>query len=355
MKKIIPIAEALRARVIIRNGALLAFVIYASESLGLPEGLYMALAMLTVMELNLGGGILAGRERLVGTILGLLAVVIGAGALSEAPAPLRVGISLILVRIFCFYFGLNSGYIVGGHVVSGSILNHNSDWWFYASWRTVMTLAGVVLGIWCSTQIYSQLATTEWEQKARIWIGDIANCLSKLNNFKGSIELFISLRNRRNLLQQEIPKLVCEQSVLDQDFNNLFWAQNCLRCGSTVISCCRDLSPLFGEHLQKPLSLKLPINNLIFWGSAKLKVLAKSVESNDDEIDLISRELSLIRADLMRISQCYFDAVEISANSALVLEQDPNSNLFVLSRLLLLVDSLIEISPLRSMPSKALI
>ena len=84
-------------------------------------------------------------------------------------------------------------------------------------------------------------------------------------------------------------------------------------------------------------------------------MLAKSVESNDDEIDLISRELSLIRADLMRISQCYFDVVEISANSALVLEQDPNSNLFVLSRLLLLVDSLIEISPLRSMPSKALI
>ena len=85
---------------------------------------------------------------------------------------------------------------------------------------------------------------------------------------------------------------------------------------------------------------------------AKLKVLAKSVESNDDEIDLISRELSLVRADLMRISQCYFDVVE---NSALVLEQEPSLNLFFLSRLLLLVDSLIEISPLRSMPSKALI
>jgi len=355
MKKIIPIAEASRTAMIIRNGALLAFVIYASESLGLPEGLYMALAMLTVMELNLGGGILAGRERLVGTILGLLAVVIVAGALAAAPAPLRVGIALILVRIFCFSFGLNSGYIVGGHVVAGSILNHNLDWWFYASWRTVMTLAGVALGIWCSSQIYSQRAITEWEQKARNWIGDIASCLSELNSSEGRLEFFISLRNRRNLLQQELPNLACEQSVLDQELNNLFWAQNFLRYGSTVISSCRDLSPLLGEHSQKPLLLELPINNLIFWGSAKLKILAKLVESNDDEIDLISKELSLVHADLLQISQSYSEVVGIPANSDLALEQELSLNKFVLSRLLLLVDSLIEISPLRSMPSRALI
>ena len=58
-----------RAALILRNGTVLALAVAASNRLVLQEGLFLALGMLTVLEADLGGGLLAGRERIIGTLL----------------------------------------------------------------------------------------------------------------------------------------------------------------------------------------------------------------------------------------------------------------------------------------------
>ncbi len=105
---------------ILRNGSVLALLMAAAAFLRLPEGLFLALGALTVLESDLGQGVLAGRERLLGTLCGLVAVVIAAGALGGAPLPLAIFGGLTLVRLFSFAAGLRSGYIVGGQVVAGA-------------------------------------------------------------------------------------------------------------------------------------------------------------------------------------------------------------------------------------------
>jgi hypothetical protein len=103
------------------NGFVLMLAVAAVNQVGLPEGLFLALAMLTVLETDLGGGVIAGRERVTGTILGWLAVVITVGISPALPLPARVFSGLLLVRLFRFTAGLNNGFIVGGHVVAGSL------------------------------------------------------------------------------------------------------------------------------------------------------------------------------------------------------------------------------------------
>ena len=103
-----------RAALILRNGALLAFVVATCHYLSLPEGVFLALGVLTVLESDLGGGVIAGRERFIGTLMGLVAVVISSGALVAAPQAIQVCVGLTLARIFGFAAGLTSGYIVGG-------------------------------------------------------------------------------------------------------------------------------------------------------------------------------------------------------------------------------------------------
>ena len=78
---------------VLRNGLLLMLSLAAVDRLGLPEGLFLALGILVILEADLGGGVIAGRERVIGSLMGLLAVVITASGSAAAgqgvqrPAP----------------------------------------------------------------------------------------------------------------------------------------------------------------------------------------------------------------------------------------------------------------------------
>ena len=50
---------------VLRNGLLLMLSLAAVDRVGLPEGLFLALAILVILEAGLGGGVIAGRERVV--------------------------------------------------------------------------------------------------------------------------------------------------------------------------------------------------------------------------------------------------------------------------------------------------
>lgn len=329
--------RASRQAVIARNGVVLALLVGAIQFLQLPEGLFLALAVLTVVESNLGGGAIAGRERLLGSLIGLLAVVIASGALQAAPQPLQVFSGLTLVRWFGFASGLSSGYVVGGHMVAGSLLHDSAHWWHYAFWRTVMTLIGVLIGVMLSRQIYSQRATSDWEDRCNLWLLALAAALLKLSpsrspSMPDTPQVFERLRDQRNQLRQALPQLLAEQSVLEVHNNTtLLRAQILLQHGSTALSCVRDLTAL-ELNSEQPSSwlAALPVEELIQEGAHVLKSLAEG-----HPLELVMEQLQRIHA-------------RIEARVAEHLSQGtdplrPDRTLVIASRLLLLCDALTEL------------
>lgn len=326
-----------RAALTLRNGALLAFVVATCHYLSLPEGVFLALGVLTVLESDLGGGVIAGRERFTGTLMGLVAVVISSGALSAAPQALQVCVGLTLARIFGFAAGLTSGYIVGGQVVAGSLLHHSSDWWYYAFWRTITTLLGVMLGIVISRQIYSERAISQWQETCNSWLMDLAQALNKLNTSPDGPQVFENLRKVRNELRQGLPGLAAEQSVLDAHENKtLLWAQQVLQQGSTVMSCCRDLAPLLNSSPKNPFISEPIMDSLIHCGFTRLKELTTGNESAEN-LEVLHEIHGLVQAGVRRHLNEDFSQQTVMA----VIETQTRTDLLMASRLILLVDALI--------------
>ena len=326
-----------RAALTLRNGALLAFVVATCNYLSLPEGVFLALGVLTVLESDLGGGVIAGRERFTGTLMGLIAVVISSGALTAAPQALQVCAGLTLARIFGFAAGLTSGYVVGGQVVAGSLLHHSSHWWHYAFWRTITTLLGVMIGIVISRQIYSERAIGQWQEQCNSWLMELAQALNKLNTSPDGPQVFQNLRKLRNELRQGLPGLAAEQSVLDAHENKtLLWAQHVLQQGSTVMSCCRDLAPLLNNRPKNPLISEQIMDALISCGCTRLMELTTGDESaqNLEELHQIH---GLVQAGVRR----HLNEDVSQQNVMAGLETQPRTDLLMASRLILLVDALI--------------
>ena len=59
-----------RLALVLRNGFVLTIFLEGMHRAGLPEGLFLALAILVVLEADFGGGVIAGRERMLGSLLG---------------------------------------------------------------------------------------------------------------------------------------------------------------------------------------------------------------------------------------------------------------------------------------------
>lgn len=259
---------------VLRNGLLIALFLAAVQRLGLPEGLFLTLGVLVVLESDFGGGVIAGRERIVGSLMGLLAVIITAGASTLIPLPAQVFTGMMLVRLFGFGAGLSSGYIVGGHVVAGSLLHHPDDWWHYAFWRTVMTIAGVAIGVVLSRHVYSQRTVSTWRQHCNSWIHDLRASLGELKVRPDHERHFQSLRDQRNALRRNLPKLIAEQSMTRNRQDSVQWAQSTLQHGSTVMSSCRDLSLLMGRDLEVAPPLTAVIRDLQTLGQRRLLQLS---------------------------------------------------------------------------------
>ena len=326
-----------RAALTLRNGALLAFVVATCNYLSLPEGVFLALGVLTVLESDLGGGVIAGRERFTGTLMGLIAVVISSGALTAAPQALQVCAGLTLARIFGFAAGLTSGYIVGGQVVAGSLLHHSSNWWYYAFWRTITTLLGVMLGILISRQIYSERTLTQWQEQCNSWLKELAQALHKLNTSPDGPQVFQNLRKLRNELRQGLPQLAAEQSVLDTHENKtLLWAQHVLQHGSTVMSCCRDLAPLLNNRPKNPLISEQIMDALISCGCTRLMELTTGDESAQN-LEALHQIQGLLQAGVRR----HLNEAPSHQNLMPGMEMQPKMDLLMASRLILLVDALI--------------
>ena len=323
---------------VLRNGLLLMLSLAAVDRLGLPEGLFLALGILVILEADLGGGVIAGRERVIGSLMGLLAVVITAGITVVLPLPARVFSGLLLVRLFGFAAGLSSGFIVGGHVVAGSLLHHPDNWWYYAFWRTVMTILGVLIGVYVSRQLYSQRSVSRWREQCRSWTGDLAHALLHLSDIPDREQLFRDLRERRNALRRSLPQLIAEQSVTHSRQDSVRWAQDVLQHCSTVMSSCRDLSALLQHQDKLPPALSEAMQRLQRLGSERLTTLGQDVSMQTSAHNDAWSRLRLALNEAV-------DASLLESDGSLPLADNPDhqQRRFLASRLLLLSDALDQI------------
>ena len=312
-----------RSAVIVRNGTVLALVVAACNHAALPEGLFLALGVLIILETDLGCGVLAGRERIIGTLLGLLAVVIAAGVLGGLSSALGVFLGLTLVRLFGFAAGLTSGFVVGGHMVAGSLMNHGDAWWHYVFWRMVMTVLGVILGMVVSRQIYSQRSSSAWQASCDGWLLDLARFLEGLPDMAEPEQTFAALRERRNGLRRQLPQLAAERTLIHgQPDAAVLRAQQQLQHGSTVMSAARDLGLLLRQ--EAPTAWVPPglIPHLMEGGRSRIEALIQARDAPDAV------------ADLGRCRKLLSAALPPRAD---------RTKLLIASRLLLLVDALIRL------------
>ena len=114
---------------------------------GLPDDQYVALAVLAVSSGTYGAAIELGRQRLLGTVLGSVLLLIGYECLHSLPLPVGLAITLGCLRLLGGVLGLKVGYKVGGMIVVMGWLVHEGN---LASWiplRFFWTALGVLLSL----------------------------------------------------------------------------------------------------------------------------------------------------------------------------------------------------------------
>ena len=112
---------------------------------GLADAQYVALAVLAVTGGTYGAALELGRQRLLGTVLGSILLLIGYSSLQSLPLGVGLAITLGCLRLLGGALGLKVGYKVGGMIVVMGWLVHEGN---LASWiplRFFWTALGVLL------------------------------------------------------------------------------------------------------------------------------------------------------------------------------------------------------------------
>jgi hypothetical protein len=112
---------------------------------GVEFGQYVALAVLAVSTSSYGGALAMGRQRLFGTVLGSVLLLIGYEGLHALPLPVGLAITLGSQRLLGGLLGLKVGYKVGGMIIVMGWLVHDGDLGSWIPARFFWTAFGVLL------------------------------------------------------------------------------------------------------------------------------------------------------------------------------------------------------------------
>jgi len=226
--------------VVMRNAAVLALSAGLVSVLQLKEGLFLVLAALLTLQGSIGKGLVAGRERIVGTLCGSAACVLILGLL-QLPGVPAAGLGLGLVRVLGHGLGLSSGFIVGGHVVAGSVAHHTTDWPVYVALRSLETIAGVLVGMVAARWILPVRASHQLELAIDRWQADLADVLRAPSLGEGRLQ---ELRGHRDQLLDDLPfareELPHEPRALALAAQ---WDRQLFH-GAALLSCLRELGQL---------------------------------------------------------------------------------------------------------------
>jgi hypothetical protein len=119
---------------------------FASIS-GLPFGMYLPLAVLAVCTGTYGGSLELGRQRLLGSVLGSLVLLIGYHSLQGLPFPLAIAITLAVLRGLGSWLGLQVGYKVGGIIVVMGWVVHDQQLGSWLALRLFWTALGILIAL----------------------------------------------------------------------------------------------------------------------------------------------------------------------------------------------------------------
>lgn len=132
---------------------------------GLPFGYYMTLTVLAVGSDSYGGSLRLGRQRLLGSLLGSVLLIVGFRGLAGVPLPLGLAITVGAMRLLGGCLGLQVGYKVGGVVVVMGWLVHSGQLEAWVPLRLFWTALGVVVSLlsvrlfWPATGLDQSLAS----------------------------------------------------------------------------------------------------------------------------------------------------------------------------------------------------
>lgn len=117
---------------------------FASLS-GLEFSQYVALAVLAVSTGTYGAALALGRQRLLGTLLGSVLLLIGYEGLRGVPLPLAIGVTLGALRLLGGLLKLQVGYKVGGMIIVMGWLVHEGGLATWIPIRFLWTSFGVLI------------------------------------------------------------------------------------------------------------------------------------------------------------------------------------------------------------------
>ena len=197
---------------------------FASLS-GVEFSQYVALAVLAVSTGTYGGAIALGRQRVLGTALGSVLLLIGYEGLRGVPMPLAIAITLGALRLLGGLLKLQVGYKVGGIVIVMGWLVHEgglATWipirFFWTSFGVLITLLGLRLfwpargldsSLALMADLCGQLQTCYIELAATVdpaMAGQVSAPVN-IHSYRALRNRLIAIRQQRPVLQQELGTL----------------------------------------------------------------------------------------------------------------------------------------------------
>jgi len=136
-------------------------------TLGLPDPVYAPLAVAAVLGGTVGASRTMGIQRMQGTLLGGVILVILHPTLSPIlPMPIGVALALACTRLFGGSMGLHTGYKVAGLVVGIGWTAHASELGSWIPLRLLVTLIGVLLSWLAVAKFWPSRAL---DQRQQLW------------------------------------------------------------------------------------------------------------------------------------------------------------------------------------------
>jgi len=114
---------------------------------GLADSYYSAMTVPAVLAGNYGGSIELGRQRILGSILGSVVLVVGLYGLKGIPIPVGMAICMGCLRLIGGLLGLKVGYKAGGLLLVMGWLAHSSQLTSWIPLRLAWTIFGILVAL----------------------------------------------------------------------------------------------------------------------------------------------------------------------------------------------------------------
>lgn len=147
---------------------------------GLPFGYYVPLAVLAVGSTSYGNSLELGRQRILGSVLGAVLLLVGYRCLQALPMPLGLALTLAALRLLGGVIRLQVGYKVGGLIIVMGWLVHEQQLDDWIMLRLFWTSFGVVLALLSLRLIWPSRSFDQWLAGYRELVAELRQVYGEL-------------------------------------------------------------------------------------------------------------------------------------------------------------------------------